>query len=77
MSKRTTTVSLRGDEAYKQAVTHVAGLNGVDVGELVRIALDKQFGHEIKPFLDFFCAQRESKNSHMGTRNNNHRPTKS
>ncbi len=44
---RTTTVSVRGDKAYIRALRLVAEKKGVNIGDIVREALDDKFSDEI------------------------------
>lgn len=67
MDKIQTTVPLQGTEEYKQALKALAGTKKLKLGQLIRIAVENVYGHELKPYLDFFDAQNGSKNFHSDT----------
>lgn len=64
MPQQSISISVRGDEDFRKAVKALAYSRGMDIAELVRSAIDKQYGHDLKPHLDFFYTQRGSKNVH-------------
>jgi hypothetical protein len=59
---KTTTVSLVADKEYKQALKALASQRGVEVGQLVRDAIDHAFGDELKPYVALFHANTDGKN---------------
>lgn len=51
-----TTLPFRGDDNYKKALKVVAALRGIDTGDLVREALDRALGEELRPHINRFVA---------------------
>jgi hypothetical protein len=49
-----TAISLQGDSEYKAKLSLLAKVKGLTVGQLVRIALDAQFGSEMDSATLFF-----------------------
>ena len=47
-------VSLYGDEDYKQALAHLAVRRKTKVGKLIREAIDRMYGSEISEIIAFF-----------------------
>ncbi len=60
-------VSCRGDKPYIKALKVVAAQNGIPVADLVRNALDAQYGDTLKSHLAIFNAHSEDKNPHSVT----------
>lgn len=61
-----TAVSIEGDRVYTLALKAFAESEGEFVGKLVRSAMDEKYGAKLKPYIDFFTAQRGDKNLHSG-----------
>lgn len=49
-----TAVSIRADRAYMSALRQLAREKKMQVGDLVRAAIDAMHGHEIMPLVSFF-----------------------
>lgn len=52
--RATSAISCRQDEAFRLAMRTLASEKGVDVGDLVREALDDKYGEQLAPLLSFF-----------------------
>lgn len=59
-------VSCRADKPYIKALKVVAAQNGIAVADLVRNALDAQYGDTLRNHLAFFYADGEDKSPHSG-----------
>lgn len=55
--KRTTTLSVVGDEVFKSAVRQLAAERGVEISVIVREALDKTHGRALEPLIAFFASR--------------------
>jgi hypothetical protein len=64
-----TAISFRGDKRYIKALKAVAAAKGINVGELVRSALDATYGDLLKPHIEFFATQSDHKNGHNDQNN--------
>lgn len=49
-------VNIRADKAYLKALKAVAYSRGQFIGDLVRDAVDLQFGDQLRTHLDYFAA---------------------
>ncbi len=66
MAIGTTNVSVKGDLNLRKALKAVAAARGITVGELVREAIDSQFGQDIEKHISFFTSI-ETKKSQLNT----------
>lgn len=55
MARTSTTVSLRADDTYRQALRAFADAEGKDMADLVRQAMDEKYGVALQPYLSFFA----------------------
>lgn len=67
MPQQSISVSIEGDRTYVKALKALAYTRGVTIAKLVRSAIDKEYGHDLEPHLDFFVAQDGRKNVHLDT----------
>jgi predicted DNA-binding ribbon-helix-helix protein len=59
--RESTNVSIRGGKPLVLALKAVAAARGITVAELVRDAVDKQYGDELRPHLKNFSAKAGTK----------------
>jgi hypothetical protein len=63
-------VSIDADRDYTNALKALAHKNKTTVAQLIRQAVDSKYGDQLKPYLDFFIAQRGDKSLHNGSGGN-------
>jgi hypothetical protein len=62
---RTTNISLAGDREYVRRVRALALMRNVQIGELVRAALDEKYGADLRSIEDSFFAESGKSAYHM------------
>lgn len=68
MSIGTTNVPIQADRPYVKAIKALAYQRGITMAELVRQALDRTYGDQLKSHLAFFYAQTGSDSVQMDTK---------
>lgn len=69
MARETLSLSCRGTRAYIKAVKHVAATRNMEVGSLVRTAIDEYIGTEVDKVIHIFFADDTPRKEHNSSNN--------
>lgn len=65
-----TILTCSGDDSYKDAIKLVAAQKGMTIAEMVRAAMDKEYGNDIKQAGVFFASDGSKKKQTDAKKNN-------